>query len=470
MNSKKTLKRPMNDDDNNVFEEMKIRYQQFIKPLPEKVKNIKHNVFYNAINSNRTEEKMSNMARETRPFLAKEIWNMLDDYMDFMRNLSRIEGENYRAIYKDLTRHELIKRLIFKRPVVFYGPPDRFLLRCEGNKMMEGKNDFKNVAKNLDKISDSSPYLREYISYDENLLSSLIGMSTPTYYFSIGGKGKARLPFIDEGILCGIVGARNSKPNFMEHRFTLPRSKDFDAKVFKSDKFWIEKVYSDAFPEKVIPTIQDIQTKPDIYNKIYINGVNEVYLEKRLMLSVLPYMQEAMSRGVEKDKDVFCSVPAIGAGVWAKCINGSIIHRLIVKGVLKFLDSYDDHPNLKHLKALALPVEDPKMYSGFAASGNIKEIKVVNENIVITFKEPVDHKLKIINRSRYVAELLPEEFRDCISIAGYAWDGNSYPGNEYWFGMMGSFDPQAINCSLLGQFQNPEVNVKLADPERIHIY
>jgi len=313
---KKSLKRPINDDDNNEFLEMKKRYENFIKPLSEKIKSIKHNVFYNVVNSNRTEDKMMTMALETRPFLADEIWNLLDDYMDFMRNLPGIEGENYRTTYKDFTRHDLVKRLLFKRPVVFYGPSDRFLLRCDGNKMTEGKNDFSNVAKNLDKISASSPYLREYISYDENLLSSLIGMSTPTLYFSIGCKGKTSLPYIDEGILCGLVGARNSKPNFMEHRFTLPRPKGFDTKVFKSDQFWIEKVYFDAFPEKLIPTIQDIQAKPEIYNKIYIDGVNEVFLEKRLMLSILPYIQEAMTRGVEKGKGVFCSVPPIGAGMW----------------------------------------------------------------------------------------------------------------------------------------------------------
>lgn len=295
---------------------MKIRYENFTKPLSEKVKNMKHNVFYNVVNSKRTEERMMTMARETRPFLDIEVWNLLDDYMDFMRKLQGIEGENYRVVYKDFNRHDLVKRLLFKRPIVFYGPSDRFLLRRdERNKMTEGKNEFINVVKNLDKVSDSSPYLKEYISYDENLLSSLIGMSTPTFYFSIGGKGKTSMPYIDEGILCGLVGARNSKPNFMEHRFTLPRSKGFDEKVFKSDKFWIEKVYSDAFPENIIPTVQDIQTKPEIYNKIYINGVNEVYLEKRLMLSVLPYLQEAMCRGVEKDKSVFCSVAPIGSGL-----------------------------------------------------------------------------------------------------------------------------------------------------------
>ena len=66
--------------------------------------------------------------------------------------------------------------------------------------------------------------------------------------------------------------------------------------------------------------------------------------------------------------------------------------------------------------------------------------------------------------------MLPQEFENCISIASYAFDGNSYPGNEYWRGNMNSFDPQAIYASLLGQFQNPEVNLKMADAERIRVY
>lgn len=116
-----------------------------------------------------------------------------------------------------------------------------------------------------------------------------------------------------------------------------------------------------------------------------------------------------------------------------------------------------------------LPELDVNYYESYKTNGKITEIRTDNDEIILNFKE-ANHEIKVINKQRYVAELLPEEFKDCISIAGFAWDGNSYPGNEYWSGNYGSFDPKAVYCSLLGQFQNPEVNVKMADPERIRIY
>jgi len=157
------------------------------------------------------------------------------------------------------------------------------------------------------------------------------------------------------------------------------------------------------------------------------------------------------------------------SGCWAIGLKSATVHRLIVTAVLKFLNSYDDIHKLKYLKALVLPELDIQFYGSFKTNGNITEIRIDNDEIFIIFKEAC-HEMKIINKQRYVAELLPDEFKDCISIAGFAWDGNSYPGNEYWSGNFGSFDPKAVYCSLLGQFQNPEVNMRMADPERIRIY
>ena len=119
-----------------------------------------------------------------------------------------------------------------------------------------------------------------------------------------------------------------------------------------------------------------------------------------------------------------------------------------------------------------MPVTDFDVYSKFITKNQLTSLKVEQKtkSIEIKFKEVADKSLIIFNEFRYVAQLLPEKFKECLVVAGYAWDGNSYPGNEYWKDSTGSFDSQSILCSCLGQFQNPEVNVKLADAERIKFY
>jgi hypothetical protein len=463
------------------FEDLKIRWENFIMKFREIspiISNIKNNVFHYMVSETRTKEKFVEMAENTRPFVSKELWNLMEDFMEFMRNLPDPEGANYREVYNRMSPANLIKRLLTKRPIVFLDGDDDHVLRSEPMTFVSGEKHWNEVAKRLESSQNGLPNLRDYISYDEMLMSACINMSTPTFFVSDGSLmdpfAKPSTPFILEGILCGLVGARLEKIGFLECRFVFPReSNDSESNlVHRSDEFWIRKVCFEGFPEGKVPTSAEIQQNPGIYEKIYVNGINVAYLKKRVSFSVIPFIQEAIHRGREAKRMVVVSVPPIGAGVWRGKVPSKSIVELIITAVLEYLDNDFDLLNLEYLAAIFLPQTQRGFYKSFLPSNKISRIETssTDSSITIHFKESPEKTLAIFNMRRYVAQLLPERFSSCLNIAGYAWDGNSYPGNEYWIDSFSSFDPQAVLCSNLGQFQNPEVNVKLADAERIRIY
>jgi len=60
---------------------------------------------------------------------------------------------------------------------------------------------------------------------------------------------------------------------------------------------------------------------------------------------------------------------------------------------------------------------------------------------------------------------------DQILVTTYAWDGNSFPGNEYWNrSLSASGDPAAACCSTIQELQNPYINKCLNAKNALVVY
>lgn len=304
----------------------------------------------------------------------------------------RKHGSKYeKELYSDsdkFTWRDEVKRLIEKRPLVFMGAHDHTVLR-DGT-MLQGSTT-REWDRNGTAAQTKNTVLKldDYLSYDEIMLGSLVGVSGPSFFLNDGnrynnGRRGATGTFRDRGIIIGLVGARFERASRMDSIFVL-------------------RTPSSSLPPqhpaltKIFETFFGQERNPDVEFNV------EMY-KARIRISADVLLLEAHDRAAEAEGKAYVYVVGLGLGVWQ---YNSAQARYYVEAFGQALEELD----LAHIGTVEFgwinSVPDPTMKT-IVAVGARKDIKV------------------IFSRRNPAEKLETDE----LLVLSYAWDGNAFPGKE----------------------------------------
>ncbi|KAJ3170968.1 hypothetical protein HDU87_008443 [Geranomyces variabilis] len=312
---------------------------------------------------------------------------------------------------------DLAKRLIRKRPVVFFMRDDRTLLR--GGDPSELRSRHADWLKVGTENEAEDLRMQDYLTYDEMALSALLGASTSTLFLNSGGRRNNAVaaperPHEEEGVYIGLVGARYEVPERMEWAYTIGTRREQDTQL--------RGMWDNFFGG---PCELDGRT------------LNRDRYKQRIRITLECLFLEAQRRATVARKRAYVVVVGFGLGVWA----------IDQKQPEWFVEAAMDA-----LRELALPSLGVVDFSYFPPS------------VASLAPSALDNGPRIKFTKNDPADKLTGEDEGMLLVSSFAWDGNAYVGNEYYLGSLaGSGDPAAVCCSTVGELLNPEINVDFAD-------
>jgi len=416
----------VSDNKNQSFQDLVARSDAFMKKFPTHDNRIKV-IAGNDVN---IQNQIVTQARKTYPLMHKKVFQLIANFLKYKKQHgSTIE----KKLYEKMSVHDFIERLLTKRPLMFMNANDSYLLR-DGT---VGHGGFETIGTAQEK---SPLILKDYLSYDEMQISAFIGVSVPTYFINNGNKNNSGIKstkndYEKQGVFVGLVGTRFEKPGFMEwqHIIVTP-SRDIDLQL-KKDLFTL---WSCFYNQKFDMYQQAQNDTSNRYIPFMYQGqkcfFDTLMYKKRMSFVIEPFLKDAQKRGIDAQQKVYIHATGLGLGVW-KIIPQQA--QLLLDVYAELIDSMTAH-ELSHISDIN--------FSYFPQGMQWKQVKN-NSAIKIHFslRSPAD-----IFQGADIGKLL---------VAQYAWDSNSYPGNEYWKGLLtASGDPAAACCSTIAELQNPEIN------------
>lgn len=396
------------------------------------------------------QQEIAHQAQTTYPLLHLQVKTLINDFLSYKRAFG---SKKEKELYATMNLASFIDRLLKKRPLMFMTPSDLYLLRTKE----KGHGGFETIGTDQER---SPLILNDYLSYDEMQISALLGVSVPTYFINDGARENRAIPgksdtYEPKGVYIGLVGARFEKPGLMEwqHIIITPKQNTAD-NGYGLTRNYIENnhltMWSKLYGLK-LPTFQEAQADTS-GRYIYCDGNyfdSEIY-KKRIQLVIEPFLCDAHERARKQGKKAYVYTVGLGLGVWKK----------IDKQANLMLDAYADSirkHNLSEIADLEFGFFPPYAQSCGGITHGKKFITNCN-NITIRFS------------TRNPATKLEGSDNGKLLVACYAWDGNAYPGNEYWDGnLTASGDPAAACCSTIAELQNPEIN-RAVSGSNIHFF
>jgi hypothetical protein len=337
------------------------------------------------------------------------------------------------SLYADLSWQQLAARFINARPLSFLNSNDYTLLR-------DGTILDTNATQEWDRNGTASQHLNShltlenYLSYDEIMLSSLLGVSGPSQFINTGSRNNRARPapegsFEPRGIIVGLVGARFERENRMDSVHILPQQSP---------------------PTKETRTLQDpaisaiIQTFLGAPRNATLDFDIPMY-KARCRITAETFLLEANSRAADAGQKAWAYVVGLGLGVWQHTDSQREW----------YVSAWGEA-----LGALDLPHMETVEFAYIAG---------LSAQVQAEVRDLAARKgIRVVFSRRDPAEKLRGDDGGGLLVLSYAWDGNAFPGNEYWLGSLaGSGDPAAACMSTVAELHNPLVNPEFTGRIRV---
>lgn len=375
-------------------------------------------------------ETIANDAKATHILIHPRYPTLLTSFLTHKRAHGSIHEK---VLYASFAWQQLAARLLHARPLTFMGSRDYTMLR-------DGTVLDSNAYQEWDRNGTDSQHLNthlsleHYLSYDEIMLSSLLGVSGPSFFINTGSRGNCARPapegsFQNRGIIVGLVGARFEREYRMDSVHVLPPPRAGEKTLPLQDPA-VSAMIQNFFGASRDPTL-------DFDVAMY---------KARCRVTAEMFLLEANARAKEAGTKAWAYVVGLGLGVW----------------------QYYHQQREWYVSIFAEVIAELQLESiGTVEFAYIQNLPAETQQSVID--AGLKKGINVIFSRRDPAEKL--EGNELL-VLSYAWDGNAFPGNEYWTGSLaGSGDPAAACMSTVGELHNPLVNpdfttrIKLAGHE-----